>query len=369
MSIYEELGVIPVVNAMGNRTLLGGNTPAPAVRAAMNASEEYYAFMDELSDRVGEKIAELLGIEAALVTSGTAAALVLGAATCMAGGEDEKIEQLPDTTGMPNEFIIQRHLRLKYDRCMTIPGGVLVEVGDERETRAEHVEEAIGPNTAGIHSTGQVSPRPGTLSLEELIRIGHARDIPIIVDAAGSVYPTELLSRFVKMGADLVAYGAKYYGSVNTSGLLTGRKDLVAAAYKHSFVGFEASPLRTLGRPMKMDRQDLVAAYEALKIWLTMDHEERFASYDRRVAAVRDDLSDLSSIEFVDGGGRGQLWIKVDAEKLGKTAADVARELLSGNPRIWVRQDEDEHHFNLQFQALPEGQESIIVDRLKELIG
>lgn len=271
---------------------------------------------------------------------------------------------------MPNEFIIQRQLRLKYDRCMTIPGGVLVEVGDERETRPEHIEEAIGPNTAGIHSIAQVVPIEGTLSLEELIRIGHAHDVPIIVDAAGSVYPTELLSKFVKMGADLVAYGAKYYGSVNTSGLLTGRKDLVDAAYKHSFVGFEASPLRALGRPMKMDRQDIVAAYQALKVWLAMDHEARFDSYDRRAAAIRAALKDLTTIEFVDApnGGRGQLWIKVDAEQLGKTATDVVAELLAGNPRIWVRQDGDEHHFNLQFLALPEGQEQIIVDRLRELL-
>ena len=242
MSIYEELGVVPVVNAIGNRTLLGGNTPAAAVRAAMDESEEYYAFLDELSERVGEQIAGLLGIEAAMVTSGAAAALVLGAAACMAGDDDEKIEQLPDTGGMPHQFIIQKHLRLKYERCMTIPGGVLVEVGDEDGTRPEHVEDAIGPDTAAIHTLAQVAPRPGTLPVEELVRIGRARGIPVIVDAAGSVYPTGLLSRFVKMGCDLVAYGAKYYGSVNTSGLLTGRRNLVKAAFKQSFVGFEASP-------------------------------------------------------------------------------------------------------------------------------
>ncbi len=253
---------------------------------------------------------------------------------------------------------------------MTIPGGVLVEVGDERETRAEHLEAAIGPNTAAIHTAAQITPAEGTLSMEKLIRIGRAHNVPIIVDAAGYVYPTEMLNKFVKMGADLVAYGAKYYGSVNTSGLLTGRKDLVAAAYKHSFVGFEASPLRTLGRPMKMDRQDLIAAYQALKVWLAMDHEERLNSYERRAAAIREELKNLTTIEFVPTpeNGPGHLWIKVDAEKLGKTAADVANELLESNPRIWVRQDGDEHHINLNFQALPDGQEQIIINRLRELL-
>ena len=371
MSIYEELGVVPVVNAIGNRTLLGGNTPAAAVRAAMDESEEYYAFLDELSEKVGEKIAGLLGIEAAMVTSGAAAALVLGAAACMAGDDDGRIEQLPDTGGMPHQFIIQKHLRLKYERCMTIPGGVLVEVGDEDGTRPEHVEEAIGPDTAAIHTLAQIAPRPGTLPMEELVRIGRARGIPVIVDAAGSVYPTGLLSHFVKMGCDLVAYGAKYYGSVNTSGLLTGRGDLVKAAFKQSFVGFEASPLKTFGRPMKQDRQDIVAAYAALKVWLSMDHEERFAGYERRIAAVRGQLDGLEGISFPDPpeGDRSNLWIRVDAQKVGKTADDVVAELLAGNPRIWVRQDlEDGNHFNLAFLALPEGQEQIIVDRLKEIL-
>jgi L-seryl-tRNA(Ser) seleniumtransferase len=368
MHIYEELGVRPVINAQGNRTLLGGNTPAPAVRALMDQSEDYYADMGELSDRVGKKIADLLGIEAALVTSGTAAALVLGASACMTGVDIAKIEQLPDTTGMPHEFIIQRGLRLKYDRCMTISGGVLVEVGDEEGTRPEHIEAALGPNTAGIHYF-VLDGAPGVLALEEVIQIGHAHNLPIIVDAAGRVYPTELLSKYVKMGADLVAYGAKYYGSVNASGLLTGKKDLVEAAAMHSFIGFEASPIRALGRPMKVDRQNIIAAYAALKEWLSMDHEARYASYEARMATTRQALKDLQTIELVDPDrSREDLWIRVDAEKLGRTAAEVVDELHEGNPSIWVRQDGDEHHFSLYFGALPEGQEALIVERLKGIL-
>ncbi len=56
--------------------------------------------------------------------------------------------------------------------------------------------------------------------------------MPIIVDAAGQVYPTDGLSKYVKMGADLVAYGAKYFGAVNSSGILTGRKDRIETIKK-----------------------------------------------------------------------------------------------------------------------------------------
>ena len=369
--IYDDLGVTPVINAIGNRTLLGGNTPSEVVRAAMDESEDYYVDMRELSDRIGERISDMLGIEAALVTSGASASLALGAAACMTGTDVDKIEQVPDVTGMPHEFIIQKGLRVKYDRCMTIPGGKLVEVGDEDGTRPEHIEEAIGPNTAGIHYLARPVPEPGTLPIEEVLEIAHSHDIPIVMDAAGRVYPTEFLSTYVKMGVDLVAYGAKYFGSVNSSGLLTGRKDLVEAAGMHSFIGFESSPVRSFGRPMKMDRQEVVAVYAALKAWLTMDHEERLAMVDARIDALRADLRDVASLSFVavpEGQPGHDLWMRVDAEAAGKTADEVVQELRAGNPSIWVRQDGDEHHFSLNFIALKEGGERVIADRLREVL-
>ena len=281
-TIFEELGVRPVINAQGNRTLLGGGTPSPEVREMMNAAEEYYVNLSELMDAVGGRISGMLDVEAALVTSGCSAALAYAAAACMTGNDDEKIERIPDTSGMPNEIIIQRQLRVKYDRCMTIPGGRLVEIGDDERTTADQLSEAIGPNTAAIHYFAPGTQHPGALPLEEVIEIGHSSDVPIIVDAAGQVYPTDLLSRYVKMGADLVAYGAKYFGAVNSSGVLTGRKEMVDIARSHSFVGFESTPIRSFGRPMKVDRQEVIAVYGALREWLTMNHEDRIAGYEAR---------------------------------------------------------------------------------------
>ena len=374
--IYEELGVRPVLNAQGNRTLLGGGTPSPAVRALMDESEEYFFVMNELQDAVGERIADMLGVEAALVTSGCSAALAMAAAGCMTGQDPDKVDQIPDTTGMPNEIIIQKRLRVKYDRCMTIPGAKLIEVGDAEETRPEHIEAAIGPNTAAIHYLVIPGGQPGAVSLEEVIGIGHSHGIPIIVDAAGRVYPTEDLSRFVKMGADLVAYGAKYFGSVNSTGLLTGKKDLVEAAKMNSFVSFEATPRRAFGRPMKVDRQEVIAVYGALREWLTMNHEDRFASYEPRIAALRADLSGIAGIELGDstvhgtgpGGPVGGLRIKVDAEKVGKTAEDVIEELRAGNPGIWVREMVEDDAFGVVMLTLKEGGEKVIAERLKEIL-
>ena len=370
-TIFDELGVKPVLNAMGNRTLLGGNTPSAEIRAMMDEAEEYYADMGELMDNVGDRIADMLGVEAALVTSGCAAALTVGAAACMTGQDIDKIERIPDVTGLPHEVIIQRQLRVRYDRTMSASGGKLIEVGDEDGTRPEHIEEAIGPNTAAIHYLAPGDRNPGALPLEEVIRIGHAHDIPIIVDAAGQVYPTDLLSSYVKMGADLVAYGAKYFGSVNSSGILTGRKDLIEAARMNSFIGFEQSDISNFARPMKLDRQEVVAVYAALRAWLTMNHEDRFAAYEVRITTLHSDLSGLPNVTLTahpsDGPMEG-LQVTVDATAAGKTASDVVAEMRGGTPGIWVRHVEGEDFFVIRMPTLKEGGEKVIADRLKEIL-
>jgi D-glucosaminate-6-phosphate ammonia-lyase len=376
--IFEELGVRPVLNAMGNRTLLGGSTPSAAVRALMDEAEGDYVNMSDLMDAVGEKIAEMIGAEAALVTSGCSAALAVGAAACMTGNDPEKIDQLPDTDGMPNEFIIQRQLRIKYDRSLTIPGGKLVEVGDAEETRAEHIEAAIGPRTAGLHYLAPGN-RPGALPIEEVIRIGQAHNIPVIVDAAGEVYPTDKFGRYVKMGAKLAAYGAKYFGAVNSSGMLVGDKDLVEIARAHSFIGFESSTSRSIGRPMKVDRQEVVAVYAALREWLTMNHEDRLASYEVRVERQRAELINIPNLTMHDYPAQGPavgLVVRMDTAKVGKTAGEVVAELKTGNPSIWVRSPQErpdeyppgENGFVILMHLLKEGGEQVIAERLKEIL-
>ena len=371
-NIFEELGVRPVINAQGNRTLLGGGTPAPEVRALMDAAEDYYVNMSELMDAVGVRIADMLDVDAALVTSGCSAALAYAAAACITGDDADRIERIPDTSGLPNEILIQRQLRVKYDRCMTIPGGRLVEIGGDERTTTDDLEAAIGPNTAAIHYLAPGDRTPGALPLESVIEIGHANDVPIIVDAAGQVYPTDLLSKYVKMGADLVAYGAKYFGAVNSSGILTGRGDLVDVARSHSFIGFEATPTRSFGRPMKVDRQEVVSVYGALRAWLTMNHEDRFAAYEARVSAIRAGLAGIGGIsleDLADDGPVEGLTVIVDEDAAGMTGADVVEELRAGNPSVWVREFDSGDRFGIRLLTLSEGAETVIIDRLRQILG
>ena len=369
LKLYNDLGVKPVINALGgNMTLLGGSILSPKVSEAMELANRYYVQMEELLDKTGEIIAEYFGAEAAYVTPGCAAALALGAAACMAGNDNEKIEQLPDVTGIKHEIIVQKRLRYKYDRCLTVPGAKLVEVGDDSGTTAEQIEAAIGSNTVAItHFAPGVGA--GVVPLEEVIRIGKKHGVPIIVDAAAQIYPLDIFKKYTGMGADLICYGAKYFGAPHSAGILCGRKDLVESAKRQGFIGFEASPYRSFGRPLKLDRQEIIGVVIALQEWMAMDHEARFASYDKRVKNLQKGFEGVANVEATpqpESGPAQNLRLTLDETALGKTAADIANALKEGNPRILVHTNAN--NINISTRAIVDGDEPVIADRIKSLL-
>ena len=368
--IYEELGVQPFINAGGNATVVGGSRLSPGVREAMEAANRYFVDMKVLLEQSGKAVAGMMGVEAALVTPGCAAALALGAAACMAGSDPDRIERLPDTTGMKNEILIQSRQRYKYDRCVTTFGAKLIEVGDEDGATAAQLEAALTENTAAML---YVAPGggAGVLPPEEAIRICGARGVPVIADAAGQVYPIDRLRRYTDMGAGLVGYGAKYFGACNSTGVLCGRKDLVDAAFQHGFIGFETGPSRSVGRPLKLDRQEVIAVVAALREWLDTDHEARVAEHRRRARVIQLALEGIPHVtvkpvsdERTLGNG---VRVTLDEGALGKTAEQVKAALLEGSPGIWVRGSGNA--FNVNVPHLIEGEEQIVADRLREVLA
>lgn len=365
--VYEELGVRRVVNAWGQLTRLGGSVLSPKVRRAMEEANRHFVRMEELQEAAGKVVADVTGAEAAFVTGGACAALALSAAACMTGTDVEKMEALPDTRGMKNEIIIMRGLRVKYDRCVTIPGAKLVEVGDATGTVPEQIEAAIGPRTAAIH---YLARQEGPMSLEEVVGVARRNNVPVIVDAAGEVYPLEKFKEHVGAGADLVCHSSKYFLGPNSAGFLCGRQDLVRAASMQDFVGFEVGGRRVLGRPMKLDRQEIVALVVALCEWLEMDHQARLEGYDRKARSLLKELGRIPHIE-VAATPEGQalcssVTVTLD-ESGGKTAAEVVEALREGNPRVEVPLREGKIVFSVR--TLVEGDEKIIVDRLEEILA
>src|SRR5690554_2332539 len=128
MRIYEKLGIKPIINGWGTLTKFGGSKMDPEVLAAMNEAAEAYVDIGLLQARAGEYIAELLGCEAASITSGAAAGLAITAAACMTRGDSVRILQLPDTTGMPDEVLMLKCHRILYDQAVGLSGAKRCEI-------------------------------------------------------------------------------------------------------------------------------------------------------------------------------------------------------------------------------------------------
>jgi len=369
--LYRDLGTRPVINAAGAYTLLGGSVLSPGVREAMDAANYRFADMRDLLDAAGRRAAEMLGVEAAYVTSGAAGALVLAVAACLTLDHPEFVERLPDTAGIPNEVVVQRNVRQRYDRCLSIPGARIVEAGDEGGLTPGQLGEAIGPRTAAVFYLAPA--RAGAPPLEAVIEVCRGRRIPLIVDAAGLTYPVEEMSKYARLGADLVCYAGKYFDAPQSTGLLVGRKDLVEAAGRNGFVAFETEDNRAFGRPMKLDRQEVFGCVAALGEWLAMDHQARFAACGRRIGVILDALRSLpvqayriSERETPAPTVRDGVRIHLDS---AAGAARLVDALRDGEPCIWTRVDDrNPAAVNVSVAYLRPGDDRLIAGRLKELL-
>ncbi len=371
--IYADFGIKQVINAMGHVTLLGGSLLSPAVQAAMDAANRGFAPLEEVIDKTGQSIAEMVGSESAMVTSGCFAALVLGIASCITGDDREKIGRLPDTTGLKNEILLQKRQRYHYDRCITVPGGKMVEVGDANGTTAEQLAAAIGPNTAGILHYARGETVPGVLHLAEVVAVAKAHNVRVVVDAAAEIYSLERMHYVAQSGADLVCFGAKYLGAQNSAGILCGSADLIQAAKLNSFIGYEAQRSRSVGRGYKLDRQEVIGVTVALREWLTMDHEERLQQQSDRIATISNALADLPHVatEQVWDPAR-EAWIQLRitvAEADDAKLNAICEELRTGDPSIWLRPTFEGGQIAVMVNTMQDDEAAIVARRLREVLA
>src|SRR5207253_8411747 len=258
---YLALGVRPFINCCSVRTMHGGSLMLPQVRAAIDAASRHFVNLDELMDAAGKRIAELTGAEWAIVTCGSAAAVALGTAACVAGNDPAKMLRLPFTEGMVNRVIIPRKQRFAYDQAVRMIGCHIVEI-DTREELDKALEEPV----ALVVLLGK-QEHLSAVRLEEIAATVKPHGVPIMVDAASD--HIERPSPWLQRGADLVIYsGGKFLRGPQTSGLLLGAKPLVQAAWAN------ASPHQALGRPMKVSKEDVIGVLTAVEHWFEEhDHE------------------------------------------------------------------------------------------------
>jgi L-seryl-tRNA(Ser) seleniumtransferase len=220
------------------------------------------------------------------------------------------MNRLPDTAGLPDEFIITRSQRNMYDRAIRAAGGRLIEVGiadrfsgaGVRDAALWEVAEAIGPRTAALYHLAGPASLP---ALPQLARLAASHGVPLLVDAAAQLPPRENLRRFLAEGADLVCFsGGKALGGPQATGILAGRRDLVSAALAQMLdldfpegvfaAPAEFAPLNQLpglphhgiGRSCKIAKEQIVGLIVALNRFVAEPDEVRTARWTGRLHAV-----------------------------------------------------------------------------------
>lgn len=359
--VYARLGLRPLINAAGILTNLGGSLMLPDVKTAMDQAGRQYVNLLDLQKAAGERIARVAGVEAALVTSGAAAALLVGTAACVTRADPDRIRRIPDTTGMPNEVIVQKTHRHAFDRAIRNVGTRLVEV----ETRDE-LERAIGPRTAMLHFLAYAEAK-GDIGMTEWIAAGKRYNVPNLLDAAAELPPSGNLRAYCDAGFDLVAFsGGKALRGPQCSGLLLGRTDLVEAAFLN-----DAPHSDSIGRGCKVGKEEIAGLLTAVELFVTRDHDADRRRWESMVDAWAHALRRVPNLQLrhlgpENAGKVPYLSMDWNADRAGFSRDTFIARLRDGEPRVELWPTATRGLCLTPFMLEP-GQEKIVEQRLLEV--
>ncbi len=370
MANYEELGVKKIINAAGTYTKYSGSLMNPIVLEAMTEAAKNFVDIEELLEKSGKYIANLLDVEGALITSGAAAGLALATAACIAGDDLGIRNSLPKTEGLANEIIVMKSHRCPYDQAMITVGAEFVEIGNAIDTHPWELEAAIGEKTAAVAYFVQSDMLESSLPLDKVIEIVHAHNLPVLVDAAAELPPVENLKKFTEMGADIVVFsGGKDIRGPQSSGLMLGKKKIIDISRFHGY------PNHAIGRPMKLDKETIIGLVTALELYLEEDHQSRMEKWQKQIVTIVAGLKTISGIEVKKDYGAQPLTQPAITPRayctFGKesriTKEEVAEELYQGEPAIAIMINR--RSLVINSHMLQEGEEEIVIQRLKEVLN
>jgi L-seryl-tRNA(Ser) seleniumtransferase len=368
--MYRSIGVRPVINARGTFTIITGSQTLPEVKRAMDQASRGFVNMDELMDGVSKRLAELTGAEWGIVTAGCCAAITHFTASCIAGGNPERMQRLPNLAGMKSEAILPVYSHNVYDHAIRMLGVKLVVVKDKAELEAAFNERtALCYILAGPGDDGPL----GTRVVAEAAR---RRNVPVLVDAAAEILtikPNVHLAR----GAHAVAYsGGKCIRGPQAAGFLLGDKSLLQGAWINS------APHHAFGRSVKVGKEEIMGMLAAVEMWVKRDHKAEWAQWEgwldhiatsvKRVGGVTTKVNQPSA----DLSNRTpELLIQWDGAKLGITGQEAGKLLLDTEPRIVVARSSGARPGNMAstvaivpYQMMP-GDEKVVADRLYALLS
>jgi D-glucosaminate-6-phosphate ammonia-lyase len=362
--IYRQLGIRPLINAAGTYTTLTGSLLVPQAREAMHEASKYFVPLVDLQQAVGARIAKLVGVPAAMVTSGGAGSILLATAACVTGKDPEKIRRIPDTSGMKDEVIMVRQHRMGFDHACRTVGVRIIEV----ET-ADELKRAITPKTAMLFWVNISEPK-GKITAKEFLAAGKSAGVPVFNDAAAELPPADNLTTLVKQGFDLVGFsGGKALRGPQASGLLLGRSDLIEAAHMNN------NPYSdTIARTAKVGKEEIMGLLAAVEVHVKRDHSADQKLWQSMMQNIARDLKRVRAVTaevyvpaYPGAHPVPYLRVKWDTSALRLGYQDCAKQLRDGEPRIEVNASGEE--ITIASYLLNPGEERIVGWRLAEVLG
>ena len=368
--MYRSIGVRPVVNARGTFTIITGSQTLPEVKHAMDLASRSFVNMDELMDGVSKRLAELTGAEWGIVTAGCCAAITHFTSACIAGGNPERMQRVPNLAGLKSECVVPAYSHNVYDHAVRMLGVKLVIVHDKAE-----LEAAFNERTAMVYILAGPSD-DGPLGTRVVAEAARRRNVPVLVDAAAEIL-TIKPNVHLERGANAVAYsGGKCIRGPQAAGLLLGEKRLLQGAWINS------APHHAFGRSVKVGKEEIMGMLAAVEMWVKRDHKAEWAQWESWLDHI------ATSVKRVDGvttsvhqpsadlsNRTPELMIQWDGAKLGITGQEVGKIVLDTEPRIVVARAAGSRTGNMAstigivpYQMMP-GDEKVVADRLYALLS
>lgn len=359
-NFFKELGIRTFINAAGTYTHMSGTIMYDEVVETINNTVGEFAMIDEIQDKVGERIAAMCHAEAATVTAGCWSAAVLGTAGVLSGTDLKKVAQLPDVRGMRSEVIVQKAHNFGYVHALKNAGAKVVQI----ET-AEDFRNAVNEKTAMTWFLNSFV-KEGKIKHQEWLDLGKQFKIPGMIDIAADVPPVENLWKFNDMGFDLVCIsGGKLLRGPQSAGILMGKRDLITAARL-------SAPPRgmNIGRGMKVNKEEILAMYIALEKYMNIDHDKEMESWMAKTTLIDKTIKNISGLRtevYVPeiSNCTPVLLINWDTSQIKLKAAELMEKLRAGSPSIEVMPGKNDG-ITVITNSLQKGQEKIVARRLYE---
>ena len=355
--LESKYGVKRILNAMGMSTIVGANVVPPQVRQIANEAMSMSFDIDELQAAAGKVIAHWTGAEAGCVTACSASGIAETVAAAMTGSDLGRIVQLPDTTGMKNEVVMQLGHNLNFggevSQMVRIAGAELKLIGTANHCDAFHLRNAIGPHTAAVLfvENGAVHPEGNFIPLDVCVEIAGRSGVPVITDAAGEPDVRPL----VQAGSAAVITSAHKMMGAPTSGMICGKKDFIRATYLQNW---------GIGRAMKVGKEGIAGCMAAVEQWYSRDLE----SEQRRFDSLAEVLGRHVSVHHAAGSP----FVHVELpESVDLTARQFANVLRESDPALWVNRASDKGGcgtISLNLRVMDEADASAVGEALKRLM-